>query len=121
VEKKADRQYVIEAIGAKDSWRMFRIMSEFVDGFETMSDVTPAVSIFGSARAGPDDEYYLLTERLAGELAKNGIGVITGGGGAGAQSLRERQALISLLFLPQGDVRQVRARLRRHAGRLRDA
>jgi uncharacterized protein (TIGR00730 family) len=81
VEKKADRQYVIEAIGAKDSWRMFRIMSEFVDGFETMSDVTPAVSIFGSARARPDDEYYRLTERLAGELARNGIGVITGGGG----------------------------------------
>jgi uncharacterized protein (TIGR00730 family) len=81
MEKSAEKQYVIDAIGAKDSWRMFRIMSEFVDGFEDMAEVTPAVSIFGSARVKPGDDYYRLAERLAGELARNGISVITGGGG----------------------------------------
>jgi uncharacterized protein (TIGR00730 family) len=81
MEKKSEKQYVVDAIGSKDSWRMFRIMGEFVDGFETLPDVTPAVSIFGSARVKPDDPFYKLAERLAGELAKNGISVITGGGG----------------------------------------
>jgi hypothetical protein len=81
MEKRSENQYVIDAIGAKDSWRMFRIMGEFVDGFETLADVTPAVSIFGSARATPDDKYYQFAEKLAGELAKNCISVITGGGG----------------------------------------
>jgi hypothetical protein len=80
MQKKPDQQYVMDGIGATDSWRMFRIMSEFVDGFELLADVTPAVSIFGSARAKPDDKDYQLAERLAGELAKNGISVITGGG-----------------------------------------
>jgi uncharacterized protein (TIGR00730 family) len=81
MEKRPEKQYVIDAIGAKDSWRMFRIMGEFVDGFETMPDVAPAVSIFGSARARPDDKYYQFAEELARELAKNCISVITGGGG----------------------------------------
>jgi len=81
MEKRAEKQYVIDAIGVKDSWRMFRIMSEFVDGFEDLAEVTPAVSIFGSARVKPDDPYYRLAEQLAGKLAKNGISIITGGGG----------------------------------------
>ena len=81
MEKRAEKQYVIDAIGAKDSWRMFRIMSEFVDGFEDLAEVTPAVSIFGSARVKPDDPSYRLAELLAGKLAQNGISVITGGGG----------------------------------------
>ncbi len=80
MDKNSEKQYLIDAIGSKDSWRMFRIMGEFVDGFETLPDVTPAVSIFGSARVKPDDPYYKLAERLAGELARNGISVITGGG-----------------------------------------
>jgi uncharacterized protein (TIGR00730 family) len=81
MEKRADNQYVIDGIGAKDSWRMFRIIGEFVDGFEDLADVKPAVSIFGSARARPGDKYYQFAERLSGELARNGISVITGGGG----------------------------------------
>jgi uncharacterized protein (TIGR00730 family) len=81
MEKRPDRQYVIDAIGAKDSWRMFRIMGEFVDGFETLPDVVPAVSIFGSARLKPQDHYYQFAECLAGKLAENNISVITGGGG----------------------------------------
>jgi len=65
---------------ADETWRVFRIMSEFVEGFETMSKVPPAVSVFGSARSGPADPSYALAERLAGELVKRGFAVITGGG-----------------------------------------
>jgi len=65
---------------AEDPWRLFRIMSEFVDGFDTMSRVAPAVSIFGSARVPPTDPYYAMAEQLARELVAKGFAVITGGG-----------------------------------------
>ncbi|MEK6676419.1 MAG: TIGR00730 family Rossman fold protein [Planctomycetota bacterium] len=65
---------------AEETWRIFRIMAEFVDGFETMSRIPPAVSIFGSARTNPDDPYYELAESLAGDLAGRGFAIITGGG-----------------------------------------
>lgn len=65
---------------ADETWRVFRIMSEFVEGFETMSKVPPAVSVFGSARCGPDDPNYPLAEQLARELVGRGFAVITGGG-----------------------------------------
>ncbi|MEK6797511.1 MAG: TIGR00730 family Rossman fold protein [Planctomycetota bacterium] len=65
---------------AEETWRVFRIMSEFVDGFDTMSRIPPAVSIFGSARLKPDDLDYARAERLAGELVARGFAVITGGG-----------------------------------------
>ncbi len=64
----------------EDPWRIFRIMSEFVDGFEELSDVRQAVSIFGSARSKPSDKYYKLAENMAGELVRNGYSVITGAG-----------------------------------------
>lgn len=64
----------------KDLWRVFRIMSEFVNGFEIMSSVGPCVSIFGSARTKPDNKYYQVASDTAGELVKRGYGVITGGG-----------------------------------------
>jgi uncharacterized protein (TIGR00730 family) len=64
----------------EDPWRVFRILSEFVDGFDTMSQVGPAVSIFGSARTPEDDTYYRKAYKLAGMLAKNDYTVITGGG-----------------------------------------
>src|SRR5690554_4584008 len=64
----------------KDLWRIFQIMSEFVDGFETLSSLGPCVSIFGSARTKPDHPYYKLAEQVARELVKNKYGVITGGG-----------------------------------------
>ncbi|MBW2658553.1 MAG: TIGR00730 family Rossman fold protein [Deltaproteobacteria bacterium] len=64
-----------------DSWRMFRIMAEFVDGFDTMSSIdVPAVTVYGSARTPSDDKNYLLAEQIGAELVKNGFGVITGGG-----------------------------------------
>lgn len=65
----------------KEIWRIFRIISEFVEGIETLSDVTPAVSIFGSARAGTDHPYYQATIELSKKLAKRDYSIITGGGG----------------------------------------
>jgi len=65
---------------AEETWRVFRIMSEFVEGFETMSRVPPAVSVFGSARTRPTDVYYKGAETLARELVGQGFAVITGGG-----------------------------------------
>ena len=64
----------------KDAWRALRILSEFVDGFDTLSDLPPAVSVFGSARAKPDSPDVDLAERLGGALARAGYAVITGGG-----------------------------------------
>lgn len=64
----------------KDLWRIFRIQSEFVEGFETMSEIGPSVSIFGSARTQPDNPYYQMGVEVAEELVRRGYGVITGGG-----------------------------------------
>jgi uncharacterized protein (TIGR00730 family) len=64
----------------QDTWRIFRIMAEFVEGFEVMSPVKRGVSIFGSARTRPDDPYYKAAEETARQLAKAGYSVITGGG-----------------------------------------
>ncbi|NDY55626.1 TIGR00730 family Rossman fold protein [Desulfovibrio sulfodismutans] len=74
------RQYLIDDLSMKESWRLFKIMAELVDGFDSLSDIGPAVSIFGSARMTPDEPLYQLTEKLAGLLAKTGYTVITGGG-----------------------------------------
>jgi len=63
-----------------DSWAVFKIMAELVDGFETLSKIGPCVSIFGSARTKPDHKYYRLAEEIAYQLTKKGFGVITGGG-----------------------------------------
>ena len=64
----------------EDTWRIFRIMSEFVDGFEVLSKVGKAVSIFGSARTKPDAKFYKLAEEVAYHIAKAGFAVITGSG-----------------------------------------
>ncbi len=64
----------------EDPWRIFRIMAEFVDSFETLSQVRPAVTIFGSARTKPRDKYYRAAEAIAKGLAKHNLAVITGGG-----------------------------------------
>jgi uncharacterized protein (TIGR00730 family) len=76
----ADKQYVINEITIQDSWRMFRIMAEFVDGFEALAKYHPAVSIFGSTRVKPGDEVYQKAEQIGKLLAENGFAVITGGG-----------------------------------------
>jgi uncharacterized protein (TIGR00730 family) len=67
-------------IKTNDSWAIFKIMGEFVNGFERMSKIGPCVSIFGSARTKPDQEYYLLAEKVAKRIVEAGYGVITGGG-----------------------------------------
>lgn len=64
----------------EDPWRIFRIMAEFVDSFETLSRVGPGVTVFGSARMLPSNPYYQATVELARELAKNNLAIITGGG-----------------------------------------
>jgi hypothetical protein len=66
---------------AEETWRVFRIMAEFVEGFEELSTIGPAVSFFGSSRIGPQDKYYKLAQQTASLVAKAGFAVITGGGG----------------------------------------
>jgi uncharacterized protein (TIGR00730 family) len=63
-----------------DSWAIFKIMAEFVEGYEKLSKIGPCVSIFGSARTKPDHPYYKLAEEVGFKLTQNGFGVITGGG-----------------------------------------
>ena len=67
-------------IKAADSWQIFKIMSEFVEGFEKMSRIGPCVSVFGSARTKLNNTYYKLAEEIAFKLTREGYGVITGGG-----------------------------------------
>ena len=67
-------------VKTNDSWGIFKIMGEFVNGYEKLSRIGPCVSIFGSARTKPEDEYYQLAESIAKKLSDNGYGVITGGG-----------------------------------------
>lgn len=67
-------------IKTKDSWQIFKIMSEFVQAFETLSKIGPCVSIFGSARTQPENPYYKMAEDIAEKLTLKGYGIITGGG-----------------------------------------
>jgi uncharacterized protein (TIGR00730 family) len=76
----SDRQYAVNELTVQDSWRMFHIMAEFVEGFDTLAKYHPSVSIFGSTRVHPGDEVYQKAERIGRLLAENGFGVITGGG-----------------------------------------
>lgn len=64
-----------------DTWEIFKVMSEMVEGFSKLTKIGPCVSIFGSARTNPQDKYYKLTEEIAYFLTKAGFGIITGGGG----------------------------------------
>jgi len=71
---------MIEDLKGDESWRMFRIMSEFIEGFDKLAQVQLAVSIFGSARVGPGSMYYNAAQSIAGLLAAEGYTIITGGG-----------------------------------------
>src|SRR5262245_28921156 len=80
-----------------DAWRVFRIVSEFVDGFESMTTLGPSVSIFGSARLKPASPYYNMAIDVAQHISKRGFAIITGGGpgimeaaNKGAQSVNGR-------------------------------
>lgn len=74
----AERDF--QEVKARDSWQIFKIMSEFVEGFEKMSKIGPCVSIFGSARTKPEHPHYKLAEEIAFKLTQEGYGIITGGG-----------------------------------------
>lgn len=86
-----ERQYVIDDLNVQESWRIFRIISEFVDGFETLADVYPAVSVFGSSRVTENDPVYQMGVQLGRLLAEAGFAVITGGG-PGAMEAANRGA-----------------------------
>jgi hypothetical protein len=136
-------QRLLESRGATDwvhtdPWRVLRIQAEFIDGFGTLAELGPAVSVFGSARTPRDHPMYAAAERLGGKLARAGLAVITGGGpgimeaankgaaevrgGLGRsrhraavrvrpQPLRQPGHQFSVLLRAQDDVRQVRPRL----------
>lgn len=71
---------MVEDLKAGETWRVFRIMSEFVEGFDELSGIGPAVSIFGSSRFAPDSPYYQKAVEIASLLSKDGYAIITGGG-----------------------------------------
>ncbi len=83
-EDKRVRQAFVDKdwneIKIADSWQIFKVMAEFVDGFEKMAKIGPCVSIFGSARTKSDNKYYIMAEEIAAKLVRHGYGVITGGG-----------------------------------------
>jgi len=72
--------YEINELAKEESWRMFRIIGEFVEGFDNLSGIEPAVTIYGSARLGVDDELYAQTEEIAYRLGQLGFSIVTGGG-----------------------------------------
>ncbi len=74
------QEYEINELAKEESWRMFRIIGELVEGFDRLSSVEPAVSIYGSARVKPGDELYRKTEEIAHRLGEAGFSIITGGG-----------------------------------------
>jgi uncharacterized protein (TIGR00730 family) len=74
----ADKDW--QEIKTHDTWQIFKIMAEFVEGFDKLSKIGPCVSIFGSARTRSEDPIYLLAEEIAYKLTKEGYGIITGGG-----------------------------------------
>ena len=75
-----EKQYLIDSISINDTWRLFKILAEFVDGFEELHDLYPCVSKLGSARVKPGDDIYEKTVIIARKLAQNGYHIITGGG-----------------------------------------
>jgi uncharacterized protein (TIGR00730 family) len=80
-EEPMEKQFLLDDMTLRESWRLFHIMAEFVEGFENLSDLQPAITFFGSARCHKGEELYENTYELAKMLAKNGFNIITGGGG----------------------------------------
>lgn len=78
--RKAFEERNWNEIKSADSWAIFKVMSEFVEGFEKLAKIGPCVSIFGSARTPRNDRFYIIAEEIAAKLVRHGYGVITGGG-----------------------------------------
>jgi hypothetical protein len=139
-------RYEINQLEKEESWRMFRIMGEFVEGFDTLSQITPAVTVFGSAQARPGDFAYDMAEAIGREIARTGFTLVTGGGpgvmeavckgafqaggttvgltsnfpGATGDPVYDPLASLPLVLRAEGHVGEVRHRLRLAAGRIRD-
>jgi len=79
-KEPSSNPFIANEFKEQDTWRMFRIMSEFVEGFESLRGIRPAVTLFGSARTGPKAEDYHLARTIAFALAKKGFSIVTGGG-----------------------------------------
>ncbi|MCK4274171.1 MAG: TIGR00730 family Rossman fold protein [Dehalococcoidales bacterium] len=73
-------EYEINKLAKEESWRMFRIIGELVEGFDSLADIEPAITVYGSARTQPEDEMYAQTEEIAYLLGKAGFNIMTGGG-----------------------------------------
>jgi uncharacterized protein (TIGR00730 family) len=111
--RKAFKEKSWSELKGENAWAVFKIMSEFVEGFEKLSKIGPCVSIYGSARTLPDNKYYILAEEIGAKLVKKGYGVITGGGpgimeagnkGAHANGGRSVGVRISLPFEPNNNI-----------------
>jgi len=76
-----EKQFIVDDLNIGEAWRLFKIMGEFVEGFDTLNEIGPAVSFFGSARIKHSDSIYKKTEKLAKLFVENNFAVITGGGG----------------------------------------
>lgn len=76
-----ENQFLIDDLESGESWRLFKIMGEFVEGVDTLHDIGPAVTIFGSARVKPNDSIYKKAEKIAALFVEHKFAVITGGGG----------------------------------------
>ncbi len=93
--------YEINDLAKEESWRMFRIMGELVEGFDKLSGIQPAITIYGSARLSPDDKLYAQTEEIARRLGELGFAIISGGGpgvmeAANKGALKARTASVGL-------------------------
>ncbi|MBU0994803.1 MAG: TIGR00730 family Rossman fold protein [Proteobacteria bacterium] len=80
-KRNAHKQFLIDDFKLEESWRIFKIIGEFVEAIDIIHDIGPAVSIFGSSRTRPDSPYYKKAEKIAALMVKNNYAVITGGGG----------------------------------------
>lgn len=81
---------VDDSLLSRESWKIFQVMAEFVEGYERLLSVKPSVSIFGSARTKPNDPYYHLATEVAERLSNAGYSIVTGGGPGGYGSSQQR-------------------------------
>jgi len=111
--RKAFKERDWNEIKSTDSWAIFKVIAEFVEGFEKLAKIGPCVSVFGSARTPKDDPYYLMAEEISATLVRHGYGVITGGGpgimeaankGANSENGKSVGLCIKLPFESKGNI-----------------
>ena len=90
--------YEINELAKEESWRLFRIIGELVEGFDKLSGIEPAVTIYGSARIKESDELYQQTEEIARRLGELGFSIVTGGG-PGVMEAANKGAILSLIHI----------------------